>query len=206
MPTNARLSSGCTTNRNARSIIGAAIPTSSECQLCSVFTSEWHRHRFVDTFELPLQRCRVIRNAIHTNETARPWPQSQPWRWRCAYISAPHRGLDVLLEAWDELSPQQAELHIWSGYALWNMEEQQRELFSRAMEIPNVIYHRIAPNATVRAALSDMHFLLYPTCTYDETLPAHLHGRSHVGRVPRDRPIPLGGAHRDECGRFAASI
>jgi glycosyltransferase involved in cell wall biosynthesis len=134
-----------------------------------VFVSQWQRQQFVETFELPLERCDVIRNAIETNSTIRSWPGHSQWRWRCAYISAPLRGLDILLDAWQELSPANAELHIWSGLSLWKIDDTRfRPLFARAAAIPNVNYHRIAPNATIRAALLDMHFLVYP-CTYDET-------------------------------------
>jgi glycosyltransferase involved in cell wall biosynthesis len=135
-----------------------------------VFVSQWQRQQFIEFFGLPAERCEVIRNAIETNAATRQWPEHSKWRWRCAYISAPFRGLNVLLDAWQELSPTNAELHIWSGVSLWKFDDSgYRPLFARAMEIPNVIYHRIAPNATVRAALLDMHFLVYPATTDDET-------------------------------------
>jgi glycosyltransferase involved in cell wall biosynthesis len=82
----------------------------------------------------------------------------------------PFRGLNVLLDAWEELSPSNAELHIWSGVSLRKFDDSAyRPLYARAIEMPNVIYHRIAPNPIVRAALKDMHFLLYPASTDDET-------------------------------------
>jgi glycosyltransferase involved in cell wall biosynthesis len=135
-----------------------------------VFVSQWQRQKFIEVFGLPAERCDVIRNAIETDAATRQWPEHSKWRWRCAYISAPFRGLNILLDAWQELSPINAELHIWSGVSLWGFDDSgYRPLFARAMEIPNVIYHRIAPNATIRAALLDMHFLVYPCTTDDET-------------------------------------
>lgn len=134
-----------------------------------VFVSEWQRRRFLDAFGLPEDRCVVIHNAIDPNAANRPWPAADQWRWRCAYISAPFRGLSVLLDAWGELSPANAELHIWSGKSLWALEDTEfNPLWAAARNMPNVHYHRIAPNTRVRAALRDMHFLTYP-CTYDET-------------------------------------
>ena len=135
-----------------------------------VFVSQWQRQKFIEFFGLPAERCDVIRNAIEMNGASRPWPEHSKWRWRCAYISAPFRGLNVLLDAWQDLSPTDAELHIWSGVSLWKFDDSgHRPLFARAMEIPNVIYHRIAPNAVIRTALLDMHFLVYPATTDDET-------------------------------------
>ena len=134
-----------------------------------VFVSSWQQQKFMEAYKLPPERCEVIRNAIITTDRTRAWPVHDQWRWRCAFISAPSRGLDLLLAAWNELSPENAELHIWSGTDLWRFKGQEfRPMFSQAMESSNVHFHRIAPNAEIRAALLDMHFLLYP-CTYDET-------------------------------------
>ena len=41
-------------------------------------------------------------------------------------------------------------------------------LYERARSMPGVIYHGIAPNNELRAALRSMHFLVYP-CTFAET-------------------------------------
>jgi glycosyltransferase involved in cell wall biosynthesis len=134
-----------------------------------VFVSKTQRQHFLDNYDLPPERCVVIPNAIHTNKTVRPWPRN-PWRWRCAYISAAFRGLDLLLDAWQEIAPENADLHIWSGPSLWALDDNSyrpnyyRPLFAKANSIPNVFYHRIAPNDFIRTALLDMHFHLYP-CT-----------------------------------------
>ncbi len=133
-----------------------------------VFVSYWQLQKFIGLYCLPPERCRVIKNAILMDDAIREWPSDQ-WRWRCAYISAPFRGLDVLVEAWRDLSPANAELHVWSGEALWNRDEtNSRVVFAKAMETSNIFFHRVAPNSEVRLALRDMHFLLYP-CTYEET-------------------------------------
>jgi glycosyltransferase involved in cell wall biosynthesis len=134
-----------------------------------VFVSDWQQQKFMEAYRLPPGRCVVIRNATITNDATRAWPTHDQWRWRCAYISAPMRGLNVLLAAWNDLSPENAELHIWSGTDLWRFKGQEfRPIFSQAMESSDVHFHRIAPNSEIRAALLDMHFLLYP-CTENET-------------------------------------
>jgi len=89
--------------------------------------------------------------------------------WRCAYTSTPFRGLSVLLDAWQNLVPANAELHIWSSMKLYLADDgPYQHLYERAISTPNVIYHGIAPNPELRAALRTMHFLAYP-CTFAET-------------------------------------
>jgi glycosyltransferase involved in cell wall biosynthesis len=41
-------------------------------------------------------------------------------------------------------------------------------LYERAQSMPGVVYHGIAPNPELRAALRSMHFLVYP-CVFAET-------------------------------------
>jgi glycosyltransferase involved in cell wall biosynthesis len=43
-----------------------------------------------------------------------------------------------------------------------------RHLYERAESMRGVIYHGIAPNPELRAALQSIHFLVYP-CTFEET-------------------------------------
>ncbi|MFH6785211.1 glycosyltransferase [Methylobacterium sp. MA0201] len=136
-----------------------------------VFVSQWQREAFCNKFALPLDKCHVIKNGIDQDYDVRAWPEVRPWRWRCAYISAPYRGLKVLLDAWSELAPDDAQLDVWSSMKLWGNQHQDghnAELFAQMKELKNVTYNGIAPNSEIRRALKDIHFLLYP-CTFDET-------------------------------------
>jgi glycosyltransferase involved in cell wall biosynthesis len=139
-----------------------------------VFVSNWQMQSFIEAYAIPAKKCVVLRNAISL-DSARPrrqWRANRPWKIRCAYISAPYRGLDLLLDSWATVEPANAELHIWSSRKLWgahwNDDEYEQQLFRRAEEMPNVTYHGIAPNSTIREALEDMHFLVYPS-TFLET-------------------------------------
>ena len=136
-----------------------------------IFVSNWQRQQFVDHFGLPPSMCSVLRNAIDVGNPGTQWQSGKPWRARCAYISAPYRGLDTLLEAWEELNPHNAELHVWSSLRLWGPnwdDSRYRALFSKANEMRNVIYHGIAPNGKIRSALREMHFMTMPT-SFTET-------------------------------------
>jgi len=60
-------------------------------------------------------------------------------------------------------------LHIWSSMKLYLEDDRPYEhLYARAQSLRGVIYHGLAPNPELRAALRNMHFLTYP-CTFAET-------------------------------------
>ena len=132
-----------------------------------VFVSCWQREQYLKAFGLPPERCVVLRNATEVGSSPRPWEPAPVWR--CAYTSTPFRGLSVLLDAWERLSPGNAELHIWSSMKLYLGDDgPYNHLYQRAQSMPGVIYHGIVPNPELCAALRDMHFLVYPS-TFAET-------------------------------------
>ena len=131
-----------------------------------VFVSYWQRQRYIDTFGLPPQRCVVLRHALDIDPEMRRWETAPILR--CAYTSTPFRGLSVLLDAWGRVSPTNAELHIWSSMKFYLDEDRPYEhLYARAQSMRGVIFHGLAPNPELRAALRSMHFLVYP-CTFAE--------------------------------------
>ncbi len=134
-----------------------------------VFVSEWQRERYLQAFGLQPERCFVMRNATLIDTAIRPW---QPPQIRhLAYTSTPFRGLSILLDAWEALAPSDAILHIWSSIKLYGPQADEtpyQQMFERARNLPNTIYHGIVPNAELRAALRQIDFLAYPS-TFAET-------------------------------------
>jgi hypothetical protein len=134
---------------------------------CFVFVSYWQRERYLNAFGLPPERCFVLRHGLDLNPERRRWETGPILR--CAYTSTPFRGLSVLLDAWERLSPGNAELHIWSSMRLYREDDGPYEhLYARAESLRGVTYHGLAPNTELRAALRSMHFFAYP-CTFAET-------------------------------------
>ena len=134
---------------------------------CFVFVSSWQRERYLNTFGLPPHRCVVLRYAIDMSSEMRRWETGPIFR--CAYTSTPFRGLSILLDSWERISPANAELHIWSSMKLYLADDgPYQNLFARAQSMRGVIYHGLAPNPELRAAMRTMHFLVYP-CTFEET-------------------------------------
>lgn len=130
-----------------------------------VFVSHWQRERFQLAFDIPSERCHVIRNAVD-------WRQDVASRtgYRFAYTSTPFRGLDVLLDAWGLAEmPDGANLHIFSSMAIYGQPEGPYEaLYDRARQMRGVSYHGYQPNNVVRDFLPSVDFLAYP-CTFEET-------------------------------------
>ncbi|WP_053078776.1 FkbM family methyltransferase, partial [Methylobacterium tarhaniae] len=134
-----------------------------------VFVSEWQRAQYLATFDLPADRCTVLRNATEVPDRDRVPVRRTPLK--VAYTSTPYRGLAVLLEAWAQAAPEGAELHVWSSHRLYGPDADDApyaELYARAASLPGVRYHGLLPNAELRAALADIDILAYPN-TFAET-------------------------------------
>ncbi len=102
---------------------------------CFVFVSHWQREQYLAKFDLPSHRCVVLRHALDLNPEPRRWETRSTWR--CAYTSTPFRGLSVLLDAWQRLSPRNAELHIWSSMKLYLGDDgPYQHLFDQARSMP----------------------------------------------------------------------
>ena len=117
----------------------------------------------------PPEKCVVLQNAVEVRPENRRWTPDKPLRM--AYTSIPYRGLSVLLDAWDQLRPADAELHIWSSVKLYGRifdDRPYQNLYVRAASLPGVEYHGIIPNPELRVALRNIHFLTYPS-TFQET-------------------------------------
>ena len=129
-----------------------------------IFVSHWQLDRFCTEYSLPADKCIVLPNATWTDAERRAW---EPAAIRqIAYTSTPFRGLSVLLDAWELLSPADAVLNIWSSMKLYGPlfdDTAYRELFDRAGGLPNTHYHGIVPNAELRRLLRSIDYLAYPS-------------------------------------------
>jgi len=90
---------------------------------------------------------------------------------RLAYISTPHRGLDVLIGAFKAMKLENVELDVYSSFKLYGWESQDKDwepLYNACKETPNVNYHGTVSNEEIRTALQQTHILAYPNI-YPET-------------------------------------
>ena len=138
-----------------------------------VFVSHWQQYQFNAYLGLPYDKGVVIQNAI-TPIPAHEKPKGD--KINVCYFSTPHRGLEVLLNAWDFMRDtlkegHNAELNIYSSFKIYDrphMDEQFRHIYKRARETEGVNYYGTVDNNTIREMLPNMHIMAYPSI-YEET-------------------------------------
>jgi len=139
-----------------------------------VFVSHWQQYQFNAYLGLPYDKGIVIQNAI-TPIPAHEKPKDDD-KINVCYFSTPHRGLEVLLNAWDFMRNTlkeglNAELNIYSSFMLYDrphMDEQFRHIYKRARETEGINYHGTVSNDEMRKALETQHIMAYPSI-YEET-------------------------------------
>jgi len=136
-----------------------------------VYVSHWQHEKFRYVYHCPVENAHVIKNAIDPIEYL-PRPKGE--KFKLIYTSAPFRGLNVLLDAFELLNRDDTELHVYSSTIVYGSgynaahSAQYKPLFERAANIKNVIYHGYAPNDEVIKALQSAHIFAYPSM-FEET-------------------------------------
>lgn len=130
-----------------------------------VFVSNWQAQMYNAVLGIPYSEFEVIRNGIE------PFPEatnkvdlSQPIRM--IYHTTPHRGLELLVPIFVELSKNHnIHLDVFSSFEIygWKSRDQQyQQVFEDLKALPNVTYYGFQTNAVVREALQKAHVFLYP--------------------------------------------
>jgi len=136
-----------------------------------VFVSYWQAERYRQIFGIPGYKTRVIQNACIGVEERTEGPRKLV---RLCYTSTPYRGLDVLLEAWDRLNPEDCELHVFSSCQIYGPEFAHTEepkytdLYNRCLNTKGIVYRGSIANEELRKELPTFDILAYP-CTFEET-------------------------------------
>ena len=87
---------------------------------------------------------------------------------RLIYHTTPHRGLQILIPAFEEIAKlmgDKVHLDIYSSFEAYGWKERDKpyeDLFERARNHPNMTYHGYKPNDVVREALKEAHIFAYP--------------------------------------------
>jgi glycosyltransferase involved in cell wall biosynthesis len=138
-----------------------------------VFVSDWQMQSYKDRLRIPYtSRNVVLKNAIQQFERGVLEEKPKDGPIRLIYHSTPHRGLNILTWAFEQLQEKyNIELDVFSSFKLygWAQRDEQFEtLFSRLRNNPKVRYHSSVPNDVVRAALAQAHIFAYPSI-WEET-------------------------------------
>ena len=132
-----------------------------------VFVSHWQQEQYFMYLGVPYSAGTVLYNAIepiplHTK------PDPKDDKLRLIYFSTPHRGLDYLYAAYNQLSKEHKNLHldVYSSFDLYGWEERDKDyedLFKLLHGHPNITYHKSVSNDEIREALQKSHIFAYPS-------------------------------------------
>ena len=137
---------------------------------CFVYVSNWQYEKFRNIYNIPEYKSVVIKNATESFV----YTQRSQGKMKLIYTSAPNRGLDVLLDAFEVLNRDDVELDIYSSTIIYGSDYSKqvdhvfKPLFDRASNMKNVNYKGYGENSVVREALQQSHIFAYPS-TFEET-------------------------------------
>jgi glycosyltransferase involved in cell wall biosynthesis len=121
---------------------------------------------FINHFGIPWYKCAVIQNAI---EPLAPRKRI-PGKVRLIYHTTPHRGLNILLSAFDAVVKHNPHidvtLDVYSSFKIYGWEqrdEQYQDLFDICKNHPKINYHGTVSNAEVKKAISNADIFAYPS-------------------------------------------
>jgi UDP-glucose:(glucosyl)LPS alpha-1,2-glucosyltransferase len=136
-----------------------------------VFVSHWQMQQFITAYKIPWSKCVVIENSIYPIENVNFEKDKEVIR--IIYTPTPHRGLNVLLNVFTQISLEHTdvELDVFSSFKLYGWDERDKEyqaLFDFCNNHPKINYHGTQSNEVVREALKNSHIFAYPS-TWQET-------------------------------------
>lgn len=136
-----------------------------------VFVSHWQQEMYNLYLGVPYSAGVVLRNAIEPIEAhTKPDPKS---KIKLVYFSTPHRGLDLLFAAFNQLAKEydNIELNVYSSFLLYGWpqrDEPFKDLFEQLRLHKKVNYFKSVPNDKIREVLKENHIFAYPS-TWKET-------------------------------------
>lgn len=133
-----------------------------------VFVSYWQQQQYANYLGVPFEAGVVLRNAIvpFTNEELdKGNPEEE---LRIIYHTTPHRGLELLVPIFDQLSKKYPNIHLdvfssFNAYGWAERDEPYKELFQKCEDHPQITYHGFQPNSVVREYLARAHIFAYPS-------------------------------------------
>jgi glycosyltransferase involved in cell wall biosynthesis len=137
-----------------------------------VFNSHWNYENFRKRFDIPQERCTVIKNGI-PDIKQRNADQKKD-KIKLIYHPTPWRGLSVLLGAMQLVKNPNVELDVYSSTKVYGSEfekqndDQYKALYDQAKILPNVNYIGYKSNEYILDNLHTYDAFVYPNI-WEET-------------------------------------
>jgi len=138
-----------------------------------VFNSHWCYEKFRMMFNIPTDRCLVIKNAIEKIEPRKlEYTKGDPVK--LIYTSTPWRGLNVLLAAMQLVKNTSVHLDVYSSTQVYGdqfkaaNDDKFQGLYNQAAALKNVSYIGYKSNEFIKDNLKNYHMFIYPNI-WEET-------------------------------------
>ena len=155
-------------NIDQRVVVGLQNPEFVSNLALIIFVSEWQKNKFINEFNLPPEKCIVIKNAIEPI----PWIEKPKTdKLKLIYTSTPWRGLDILVDSFKLLGRSDIELDVYSSTVIYGsnfMKNDYKWLYDKCRRTPGINYRGYALNKAVRQAIQRAHIFAYPS-VFEET-------------------------------------
>jgi UDP-glucose:(glucosyl)LPS alpha-1,2-glucosyltransferase len=135
----------------------------------TVFISNWQQQQFANFLKFPYDNTNlVIESAILPCESHDKPPQGIDDVVNIAYFTTPHRGLHILLPAFQKLAEtdKQIKLHVHSSFAAYGRPEQDAQfepLFQVCRDHPQVEYYGFTDHDELLEKMKSYHIFAYPS-------------------------------------------
>jgi UDP-glucose:(glucosyl)LPS alpha-1,2-glucosyltransferase len=138
-----------------------------------VFNTHWSYEKYRQHFNVPHNRCVVIKNGVEDVPRAKlDYKKGDPIR--IVHQCTPWRGLSVLLGAMQLVKNPLITLDVYSSTEIYGQKFYETNqatyepLFEQCRKLPNVNYIGWKPNQEVKNALQNYHMFVYPSI-WEET-------------------------------------
>ena len=137
-----------------------------------VFNSHWNYEKFRYAFDLPTEKCVVIKNGIDNFPIRKIYKKGDPIK--IIHHCTPWRGLNVLLRAMQEVENSNIKLDVYSSCKIYgsefekNTEKDFHPLYEQARKLPNVNYIGYKPHEYIKEMMPNYDMFVYPSI-FEET-------------------------------------
>ncbi len=137
-----------------------------------VFNSHWNYEKFRYFFDIPTEKCIVIKNGMDKFPERKIYNKGDPVK--LIHHCTPWRGLNVLLRAMQEIKNPNIILDVYSSSQVYGDEFKKRnedhfkDLYEQAEKLPNVNYIGYKPNEYILEKMPSYDLFVYPSI-FEET-------------------------------------
>ena len=132
-----------------------------------VFNSHWNYEKFRMMFDVPTDRCHIIKNGVNNFPHRIPFVKGE--KVKMIFQITPWRGLNVLLGAMQQIQDVNVEVDIYSSCRIYGEEfgklheEKYEALYEQARKLPNVNYIGYKEHSFIQKYMYRYHMFAYPS-------------------------------------------